>query len=67
MILDRLLPDAEPRLSRRSLLTVGAALGGGLLIGVGLVTTAEEVQAAADPAPRPFAPNAFVRVAPTAG
>jgi CO/xanthine dehydrogenase Mo-binding subunit len=63
MILDRLLQDAGPRLSRRSLLTVSAALGGGLLIGVGLVTP-DEVQAAADPAPRPFAPNAFVRIAP---
>jgi hypothetical protein len=33
------------------------------LIGVGLATP-DEVQAAADPAPRPFAPNAFVRIAP---
>src|SRR5882672_9826548 len=63
MIFDRLMDSAAgPALSRRSLLSVGAALGGGLLIGVGTAT--EAAQAAEGASAAPFVPNAFVRIAP---
>jgi isoquinoline 1-oxidoreductase beta subunit len=42
---------------------VGAALGGGLLIGVGF-GAAPSTADAAGPTPAPWAPNAFVRIAP---
>jgi isoquinoline 1-oxidoreductase beta subunit len=60
MIFDRLMQEADPTLSRRSFLTVGAALGGGLVVGVGVEAAPDEA-AAAGPS---FAPNAFVRIAP---
>jgi isoquinoline 1-oxidoreductase subunit beta len=64
MILDRLMdPAAGPALSRRGLLTVGAALGGGLMIGVGFAAAGPE-GAAEGAMAAPFAPNAFVRIAP---
>ena len=62
MILDRLTQEAPPALSRRSFINVGAALGGGLVLGVGLVAAPDEATAAAG-APS-FAPNAFVGIAP---
>jgi CO/xanthine dehydrogenase Mo-binding subunit len=62
MIFDRLLMNDAPDLSRREFLTVSAAVGGGLLIGVGMSTATENSRAASgDPA---FVPNAFVRIAP---
>jgi isoquinoline 1-oxidoreductase beta subunit len=64
MIFDRLMDDVGPTLSRRSLLSVGAAVGGGLLIGVGLGFTADSAEAAGAPAAAAWAPNAFVRIAP---
>jgi isoquinoline 1-oxidoreductase beta subunit len=66
MILDRLTPpEADATLSRRGFLSVGAALGGGLLIGVGL-GAAPSTADAAGPTLAPWAPNAFVRIAPMA-
>ncbi len=61
MILDRLADETHPVLSRRTFLTVGAALSGGLMIGVGLIAAPDEAGAAEGT----FAPNAFVRIAPT--
>ncbi len=49
-------------MSRREFLTVSAALGGGLLIGVGVGTAAEN--SLAPSSDEVFAPNAFVRIAP---
>jgi len=60
VIFDRLMQETDPALSRRSFLTVGAALGGGLVVGVGVPAAPAEA-AAAGPA---FAPNAFVCIAP---
>jgi len=64
-LFDRLRPDAAPDSpSRRTVLQVGAALGGGLLIGflapVGLAATIGEE----DPAGG-LKPNAFIRIAPS--
>ena len=65
MIFDRLMdPVAGPALSRRGLLTVGAALGGGLLIGIGLGAATEPARAAEGASTATFTPNAFVRIAP---
>ena len=64
MIFDRLMHEAHPALSRRTFLSVGAALGGGLLIGVGLVAAPDEAAAAGAAGGPSFAPNAFVRIAP---
>ncbi|WP_213981746.1 molybdopterin cofactor-binding domain-containing protein [Sphingomonas sp. dw_22] len=50
---------AGPALSRRALLQIGAAVGGGLL--VGFVVRAE----AAEQVVSGFAPNAFIRINPT--
>ncbi|MDP9896053.1 CO/xanthine dehydrogenase Mo-binding subunit [Variovorax boronicumulans] len=64
MILDRLTtPEADTALSRRGFLSVGAALGGGLLIGVGF-GAAPSTADAAGPTAAPWALNAFVRIAP---
>ena len=60
-LFDRLPADAAPpsRPSRRALLQVGAAVGGGLLVGflapVGKAARAED-------SPAQFAPNAFIRI-----
>jgi len=66
MITDRLTDylscDAGASISRRSLLTAGAAVGGGLLIGVGFAVTSESAQAAQPGVAPAFAPNAFVRI-----
>lgn len=53
----------DATLSRRGFLSIGAAAGGGLLVGVslGLSGPARAAQAAAGAG---FAPNAFVRIAP---
>jgi len=61
MIVDRLLQEEERAagLTRRAFLSVGAALGGGLLVGSG--TRAFAADAAA---PAPFAPSAWLRIAP---
>jgi isoquinoline 1-oxidoreductase beta subunit len=61
MILDRLTDETHTVLSRRTFLTVGAALSGGLMIGVGLIAAPDEAGAAEGT----LAPNAFVRIAPT--
>lgn len=60
MIVDRLQLETGPALSRRTFITVGASLGGGLLIGAGFTVASDEVQAATTS----FAPSAFVRIAP---
>ena len=64
MILDTLQDDALLSPSRRVFLSVGAALGGGLLIGVGLGAMPEAAEAAGNQAGPAFVPNAFVRIAP---
>ena len=64
MIFDRLMQETHPLLSRRSFLSVGAALGGGLVIGVGLGAAPDEAAAAGGAAGPSFAPNAFVSIAP---
>lgn len=51
--------DAERGLSRRAVLTAGAAAGGGLLIGFRLLPAANAVAA---PEAEALAPNAFVRI-----
>ena len=52
-------------LSRRTFLMAGAAVGGGLLIGVGLGAAGTAPAKAADVAGTPaFSPNAFVRIDP---
>jgi isoquinoline 1-oxidoreductase beta subunit len=65
MILDRLLRDDAPGMSRREFLTVSATIAGGLVIGVGVGTAAENSLAVSSDAA--FAPNAFVRIAPNGG
>jgi isoquinoline 1-oxidoreductase beta subunit len=60
MILDRLAGHVNPNLSRRTFLSVGGALGGGLLIGIGLGVTPQTTLAAGDS----WSPNAFVTIAP---
>ena len=52
-------------LSRRAVLTAGAAVGGGLLIGVGVGAGAESTAAAGRDGRSGFAPNAFVRIDPS--
>jgi isoquinoline 1-oxidoreductase beta subunit len=52
-------------LSRRALLTAGAAVGGGLLIGVGVAAGAESTAAPGRDGQSGFAPNAFVRIDPS--
>jgi isoquinoline 1-oxidoreductase beta subunit len=57
------MTDQSPMsaLDRRDFLKVGAALGGGLVLGVAPPLGARKAWAAAE-APAPFAPNAFVRI-----
>src|SRR2546423_15668469 len=62
MIFDRLMDGNGLTLSRRSFLHVSASLGGGMLVGVYLGTWPQTAEAAAGSPP--FAPNAFVRIAP---
>jgi len=50
------------RVSRRQILTAGAATGGGLLLGWRLEAQARVLGAAAKAAPSVFAPNAFIRI-----
>ena len=66
MIFDRLTTEAGAVLSRRTLITAGAAMGGGLLIGAGFAVAPDEAQAGtgAGSSATPFVPNAFVRIAP---
>lgn len=61
MILDRLLDNPELAMSRRGFLSLGTALGGGMLIGVSMGAWTETAEAAV--LTPPFAPNAFVRIA----
>ena len=65
MILDRLSEhlheDAGVGVSRRAVLTAGAAAGGGLLIGIGFAAAPGDAQAASNAATA-FAPNAFIRI-----
>jgi isoquinoline 1-oxidoreductase beta subunit len=58
---------ADARISRRTFLTVGAAAGGGLLLGVSLLNclghdTAGTNATDGGAAPSPFAPDAFIRI-----
>ena len=53
------IAGAKRGLSRRAVLTAGAAAGGGLLIGFRLLPAAEAIAA---PEAEAFAPNAFVRI-----
>lgn len=68
MLIDRLTEHApvdSPALSRRGFLSIGAALGGGLLIGVGLGAMPDAAEAAgASAGTPPWTPNAFVKIAP---
>jgi len=50
------------RVSRRQILTAGAATGGGLLLGWHLDAQARVLGAAAKATPSVFAPNAFIRI-----
>src|SRR5262249_16936726 len=67
MIIDRTASNASGRnemtsenaLSRRSLLQIGAAAGGGFMLSLGLPLAAVEAEAGTDQA---FAPNAFVSI-----
>jgi isoquinoline 1-oxidoreductase subunit beta len=63
MIFDRLLnePCADP--SRRTFLSVASAVGGGLLIGVGVGATPGAAAAVGTVGPS-FEPSAFIRIAP---
>ena len=62
---DHLLRASGAMISRRSVLTAGAAAGGGLLIGVGFGLAPQPSSAAQPRAPADFVPNAFVRIDPT--
>ena len=67
MLSDRLTElladDADATVSRRTFLSAGAAVGGGLLIAVGFAAVPGTSAAAAPNAAAPaFAPNAFVRI-----
>ncbi len=55
--------DPQHRVSRREFLTVGAAVGGGLLLSFSLPAPLRGVAAGRRGAP-PFAPNAFIRIDP---
>src|SRR5437868_4776737 len=57
-------PDGPSRPSRRALLQVGAAAGGGLLVGF-LAPLGPAAGKDGDAPPGSFAPNAFIRIAPT--
>jgi isoquinoline 1-oxidoreductase beta subunit len=69
MIFDRLSDNQELAMSRRGFLSLGAAAGGGMLIGLSLGAWTETAEAAAvapavsPTSTPPFAPNAFVRIA----
>jgi isoquinoline 1-oxidoreductase subunit beta len=57
--------DSGALISRRTFLIAGAAVGGGLLIGVGLSSALSSQAKAADTAGSPaFSPSAFVRIDP---
>ena len=62
-LFERLPADGpeDTRLSRRALLQVGAAAGGGLLVGF-LAPTGKAASKAEDAGPGGFAPNAFIRI-----
>jgi len=66
MLSDRLTElladDADATVSRRTFLSAGAAVGGGLLIGVGFAAAPGKAVAASNAAAPAFAPNAFVRI-----
>jgi isoquinoline 1-oxidoreductase beta subunit len=57
---------ADDRISRRTFLTIGAAAGGGLLLGIGLLNCvghdAAGKSATSETATPPFAPDAFIRI-----
>jgi isoquinoline 1-oxidoreductase subunit beta len=60
------IPKSAQTLSRRTLLRVGAAAGGGLLLGfhAGMALAAvANTEGLAPPATGPFAPDAFIRIA----
>src|SRR6202035_2962643 len=62
---DRTTGGSGAPVSRRTFLMAGAAVGGGLLIGVGFGAAATAPAKAADAAGSPaFSPNAFVRIDP---
>jgi isoquinoline 1-oxidoreductase beta subunit len=61
MILDRIFPAGDQNVSRRTVLSVGLAVGGGLLLGIGIPALVDEALAADD---KSFSPNAFVRIDP---
>ncbi|MDB6002605.1 MAG: tat (twin-arginine translocation) pathway signal sequence domain protein [Rhizobacter sp.] len=68
MIFDRWVEqtsEAAGGMSRRSFLSAGVAVGGGLVIGVSLAGLAEPAEAAQAAGQQAFAPNAFVRIAPS--
>jgi isoquinoline 1-oxidoreductase beta subunit len=62
-LLDRLPVDGQPRPSRRALLQVAAAAGGGLLVGF-LAPVGRAAGKGGDAPARGFAPNAFIRIDP---
>ncbi len=64
MILDQLTKETGATLSRRGFISVGATLGGGLLIGVGFGAAPSAAEAAGAAGSAPWAPNAVVRIAP---
>jgi isoquinoline 1-oxidoreductase beta subunit len=56
--------NAETAITRRGFLKVGAAVGGGLLVGFYLAPGARLSRADATPGGEAFVPNAFIRIAP---
>jgi isoquinoline 1-oxidoreductase beta subunit len=58
---DHLFHKSGAAITRRSVLTVGAAAGGGLLVGVGFALAPQRSEALA-PGAVAFTPNAFVRI-----
>ena len=57
-------PGMLPNLSRRGFIKVAGGAAGGLVLGLSMGAPGEAQAQSAGPPPRPFAPAAFVRIAP---
>ena len=56
--------DTTHSLSRRGFIKVASGAAGGLVLGLSMGAPGEALAQSAGPPPRPFAPGAFVRIAP---